>query len=142
MFLRELVINKIFLTVLIAGFLAQFSKVLIYWMRSRKASWHDLVVMGGMPSFHSAVVVSLATIIYLTEGMTTAFLISLVLMVIVIVDALGVRRTAGEEGQLLTKMVKKFHLRTKIHYTLGHTPLQVLIGCVLGFVVALIMGGV
>ncbi len=90
-----------------------------------------------MPSFHAAFTLSLATIIYLIEGLTTAFFISFVLAIVVIVDAMGVRRTAGEEGELLTEIVKKIHFRTKLHYSLGHTPLQVFVGGVLGLMVAL-----
>lgn len=128
--------NTIILTILFAGFGAQLLKIILFWFRHKKLSWHDLVVTGGMPSSHAAFVVSLATVIYLEEGTSTAFAISLVLAFIVLRDAFGVRRTVGEEGLLLHKIMQKIKLKTDAHFSLGHTPLQVVVGAVLGWVVA------
>ncbi len=130
--------NKIILTLLLAGFGAQLIKLIGLWFRHKSLSWHDLVVTGGMPSSHSAFVVSLATIIYLEEGTSTAFAISLVLAFIVVRDAFGVRRTVGEEGVVINEMIKKLKLKDKTHFSMGHTPLQVMVGSVLGFVVAML----
>src|SRR3990167_3330475 len=116
--------NKIALAVLAGGFGAQLLKLVIYWFNHKSLSWHDLVVTGGMPSSHSAFVISLATIIYLVEGNTTAFAISLVLAFIVIRDAFGVRRSVGEEGLIITKIVKKMRMKMTTHFSMGHTPLQ------------------
>ena len=92
-----------------------------------------------MPSSHSAFVVSLTTIIYLVEGITTAFAVSLVLAFIVIRDAFGVRRTVGEEGYIINEIIKKIKIKKKTHFAMGHTPLQVLVGSVIGFVMALLV---
>jgi len=63
----------------------------------------------------------------------------LVIALIVLRDALGVRRTAGEEGKMINKLLKKVHLKLpKLHYSLGHTPLQVVVGVGIGIVSALI----
>ena len=131
--------NKIILAVLLAGFSAQLVKLIIYWFRHRSLSWHDLVVTGGMPSSHSAFVVSLATIIYLVEGTSAAFAISLVFALIVLRDAFGVRRSVGNEGRAIQRLFKMHHLKSKVHYSMGHTPLQVAVGAVLGFLVAVIV---
>lgn len=131
--------NKIILAVLLAGFGTQLIKLIIYWFRHKRLSWHDLVVTGGMPSSHAAFVVSLATIIYLVEGSSTAFAISLVLAFIIVRDALGVRRTVGEEGILINQILKKLKLKTKTHFALGHTPLQVLVGSLLGFLISILV---
>lgn len=131
--------NKVLLAVLLAGFGAQFVKLVVLWFRHNRLEWRDLIVTGGMPSSHSAFVVSLATIIYLEEGITSVFAISLVFAFIVIRDAFGVRRSVGEEGVLLTKIVKKLKLHKKPHFAMGHTPLQVLVGSLVGFVVALLV---
>ena len=96
--------NKILLAVILAGFGAQVLKLIIYWFKHKRLSWHDLVVTGGMPSSHSAFVVSLATIIFLEEGISTTFTISLVLAMIVIRDAFGVRRSVGEEGMVINRI--------------------------------------
>ncbi|MBI2665953.1 divergent PAP2 family protein, partial [Candidatus Woesearchaeota archaeon] len=96
-------------------------------------------VTGGMPSSHSAFVVSLATIVYLTEGVSTAFAISLVLALIVLRDAFGVRRTVGEEGVLLTQVIHKLRIKKQTHFSMGHTPAQVIVGSVLGFLSSLLV---
>ncbi len=128
--------NKIALAVLAAGFGAQLVKLIILFFRHKSLSWHDLVVTGGMPSSHSAFVVSLATIIYLDEGVSTAFVISLVLAMIVLRDAFGVRRTVGIEGKQIEKLLKLNKLKSKFHYSMGHTPLEVAVGALLGLAIS------
>ena len=124
--------NQIALAVLLAGFGAQLLKLMIFFFKHKSLSWHDLVVTGGMPSSHSAFVASLATIVYLEEGVSTAFVISLVLALIVLRDAFGVRRTVGMEGKQIEKLLKLHKLKSKFHYSLGHTPLEVVVGVVIG----------
>lgn len=131
--------NKIALAVLLAGFGAQLLKIIVYFFRHKTLSWHDLVVAGGMPSSHSAFVVSLVTIIFLQEGVSTAFVVSLVLAMIVIRDAFGVRRSVGEEGIIINQILKKIKLKTKTHFVMGHTPLQVLVGLLFGLVISLVV---
>ncbi len=131
--------NKIILAVLLAGFGAQLLKLIIYWFRHKSLTWHDLVVTGGMPSSHAAFVVSLATSVFLQEGVSTAFSISLALALIVLRDAFGVRRTVGEEGQVIQQIVQKIKLKTETHFSMGHTPLQVLVGSLVGLVIAVMV---
>ncbi len=128
--------NKVLIAVIFAGFGAQIVKLIVLWFRHKTLAWHDLVVTGGMPSSHSAFVVSLAAILYLTEGPSAAFSISLVLAFIVIRDAFGVRRSVGEEGLIINKIIKKLKLKTHTHFSMGHTPLQVLVGSLIGLGVA------
>ena len=129
--------NPIILTVLLAGFGAQLLKIIIYYFRHKTLTFRDLIVTGGMPSSHAAFVVSLATIVYLQEGTSTAFAISLVLALIVIRDSFGVRRTVGEEGRVINEILRKLRLKKETHFSLGHTPAQVLVGAVMGYVVAM-----
>ncbi|MEK6845345.1 MAG: divergent PAP2 family protein, partial [Nanoarchaeota archaeon] len=79
----------------------------------------------------------LATAVYLEEGVSTAFAISLVLAFIVVRDAFGVRRTVGEEGMAINEMIKKLKLKYQTHFSMGHTPLQVMVGSLIGLVVAI-----
>lgn len=100
----------------------------------------------GMPSGHSAMIVSLATIVALVEGVdSTLFAISFILAIIIIRDALGIRRYLGQHGHILNALVKDLkedslldanypHLLEKI----GHTPAQVLAGSAIGLLVSLI----
>ncbi len=129
--------NKVILAVIAAGFGAQLVKLIIYFFRHKSLKLHDLIVTGGMPSSHSAFVVALSTIIYLEEGTSTAFAISLVLALIVLRDAFGVRRTVGEESIALNHIIKKLKLKDKTHVALGHTPLQVTVGSIIGFLCAI-----
>ena len=131
--------NKILLAVILAGFGVQLLKLILYWFRHKTLSWHDLIVTGGMPSSHAAFVVSLATIIYLNEGVSTAFAVSLVLAFIVVRDAFGVRRSVGEQGMVITQIIHKLKLKTEAHFSMGHTPLQVVVGGLLGFIIALMV---
>lgn len=129
--------NKIILAIILAGFGAQVIKLVNLWFKHKTLKWHDLIVTGGMPSSHAAFVVSLVTIVYLIEGVSTGFAISLVLAMIILRDAFGVRRTVGEEGVVLSDIMKKLKIKKKTHFALGHTPLQVLVGSLLGFLVSL-----
>ena len=129
--------NKVILALLLAGFGAQLVKLIIFFFRHKTLSLKDIFVTGGMPSSHSAFVVSLATIIYLQEGVTTAFAVSLVFAMVVLRDAYGVRRTAGEEGLVINKIIKKLGMKNETHFSMGHTPLQVTVGSIIGFIVAL-----
>ena len=131
--------NKIIVAVVLAGFGAQLLKLIMLWFRHKSLSWHDLVVTGGMPSSHTAFVVSLATIIYLEEGVSTAFAVSLVLALIVIRDAFGVRRTVGEEGQVISNILTKLKMKTTTHFSVGHTPGQVPVGALVGFLVSVLI---
>lgn len=131
--------NRIILTILFAGFGAQLVKLVVLWFRHKTLTWHDLIVTGGMPSSHSAFVVALATSIYLGEGTTSAFAISLVLALIVLRDAFGVRRSVGMEGKAIQKLFQMHHLKSRFHYSLGHTPLQVVVGALIGLAVAVLI---
>ena len=131
--------NKIILSLLFAGFGAQAIKLIWLWFKHKTLSWRDLVVTGGMPSSHSAFVISLASSVYLEEGLNTSFAISLVLAMIVLRDAFGVRRTAGEEGSVINLIIKRLKMKTETHFAMGHTPLQVIVGSVLGLVTALLV---
>ena len=76
-----------------------------------------------------------------TEGWRdSTFALALVLAVVVIRDALGVRRTAGEEGKTINSIIRLVHVKTApVHYSLGHTPTEVAIGIVIGALAALTM---
>jgi hypothetical protein len=136
MVLETLLHNKVFWSIVLAGAIAQGLKMaLIYAKHGLHPA--DVVVTGGMPSAHTALVCALVLIEYLTSGFSNLFFVTVVLAVIVIRDALGVRRTAGEEGQIIAKLVKKAKLHiTDFHYSLGHTPSQVIVGAIIGFLSA------
>lgn|SRR3989344_4698252 len=133
--------NKILLSVIAAGVSCQLLKIIIFILfHKQNFNIKDLFLTGGMPSTHSSLVWSLCISIFLTEGLTSSFIISLVLLAIVLRDAMGVRRTAGEEGHIIHQIIKKTNLKIKeFHYSMGHTPMQVFVGSLIGILVAMIV---
>jgi len=133
--------SKVLIAVILAGAISQGLKILLFMLKHKK-KFHikDLIVTGGMPSTHSALVVSLAIAIWLYEGFNTAFVVSFVLALLVIRDSFGVRREAGEEGNMLNKIIKAAKLKLPMeHYALGHDPLEVVVGSAIGAVTSFIL---
>ncbi len=131
----------------IAAFIiAQGSKVIIR-SRERKITWHDLFSYSDMPSGHTAVVVSLVTILGLKLGIASPiFACAFVYAMIVITDAIGLRNYLGLHGKTLNVLVKDLkedefldHNYPKQLEKIGHTPLQVFIGALIGIIVSLII---
>ena len=140
-FTTGFLMNKIFLAALIAGVLSQAAKILVILLiKKQKFKMHDMIVTGGMPSAHSALVGALTTIIGLTEGFTPLFFVVITFSLIVLRDSMGVRRSVGEEGKLIEKLIKRENMQIDhFHYSLGHTPLQVWVGLIMGIMSALIV---
>ena len=119
-------------------------KVIYDLVTTHKFNFKRIMGAGGMPSSHSAVVVGLATLIGKYQGVgSPIFAVSLVLAFVVMYDAAGVRRAAGKQAKLLNKLIETPGLTTvqvseKLVEVLGHTPLQVIVGALIGLVVGLI----
>ena len=119
--------------------------VLLVFKQGQKFLWEDLFVTGSMPSAHAAIVVSLVVILLLTEGFSPLFFVSFVFAAIVIRDAVGVRRTVGEESKVLTNVITvlktKFHIAIsrKMHQSLGHQPIEVFVGTLIGIASAIVV---
>lgn len=138
-------IPGVIVSVVVALAVAQGLKMLLIAVRHRqRLSLEDIVVTGGMPSAHSATVTALCLSILWTEGWRNpVFVLSAVLAVVVIRDALGVRRTAVEEGKTINSIIRLAHVRTPlVHYSLGHTPTEVAAGVAIGALVALAVAAV
>ena len=141
----EFLSSSILVTTIIAWFAAQVIKVIWVLMKSRKFDFRRFVGSGGMPSSHSSFVTSLACSVGLLEGFgSTAFAITLVLAMVVMYDAAGVRRAAGQQAKILNKLVEDWEKKDftgtekKLKELLGHTPTEVFAGALLGIVIALI----
>jgi acid phosphatase family membrane protein YuiD len=133
--------SKVIVPVILAGVISQALKILFFVIKHKKKfNIKDLIVTGGMPSTHSALVVSLAVAIWLYERCSTAFVVSFVLGLLVLRDSFGVRREAGEEGKMLNKVIKAAKLKLPMeHYALGHNPLEVIIGSAIGAVTSVVL---
>jgi acid phosphatase family membrane protein YuiD len=135
-------ISVLLATVTITLIVTQGLKLLLITLRHHlRLRWEDIVVTGGMPSTHCATVTALCLSLLRTEGWRSpTFVVAAVLAVIVIRDALGVRRTAGDEGRTINRIIRLAHVRTPpVHYSLGHTPSEVAVGIAIGTLVALAM---
>ncbi|MBO5478670.1 MAG: divergent PAP2 family protein [Clostridia bacterium] len=123
----------------------QLFKVIYDLVTTKKFNFKRILGAGGMPSSHSAVVTSLATLIGKYEGITTPiFAISVVFAFVVMYDASGVRRAAGKQAKLLNKLVETpglsgVQVGEKLVEVLGHTPKQVLVGATIGIIAGLIL---
>ena len=137
--------NGIFWTSLAAWAIAQSIKVALGYFREKRFNFRWFVGTGGMPSAHAAGVSSLATSIGITFGFDSAlFAITLIFTSIVIFDAQGVRLNAGKQAEILNKMLDDIYWKKKLDEEklkelLGHTPLEVWAGTLLGIMVSLLL---
>ncbi len=136
------VAHKAFFSVFLTAVLCQLFKCLLSCIKEkRKPHFHDLFVTGGMPSTHSALVSSLLVVLFLLTGFSTLTGIAFVLFVIVIIDSMGVRRTAGEEAQIINKIIKLEKLKiSPVHFALGHKPNEVTMGVLIGSMISILVG--
>ncbi|MCL2037833.1 divergent PAP2 family protein [Candidatus Saccharibacteria bacterium] len=155
-------ILQIFSPYLVAAVLgyavAQATKVVILRLRGQKPTWREFFQSGRIPSSHTAFVVAPATVVGLVDGFGSAlFAIAAVLVIVVVYDATHVRRSVGEQGEVLRAIIdrdarqekeiarltpeddkpgKKF---TKPYFSRGHKPIEVIVGALLGALIGLLV---
>lgn len=143
----DLIHNPFLITGVSSWAEAQVIKVIIHAIIYKTLAWERLFGDGGMPSGHSATVSSLAVICGLICGTGSAqFAISAILAIIVCHDATGVRWETGKQAQLLNELVEAFNdlskdalPEVKLKEFVGHTPVQVLAGILIGVANAFVM---
>ncbi|XP_022147249.1 uncharacterized protein LOC111016245 [Momordica charantia] len=141
-FVATLATNPTFISGLFAWFFAQSMKVLLNFFVERKWDLKIMFACGGMPSSHSALCTALTTSVALCHGVADSlFPVCLGFSLIVMYDAIGVRRHAGMQAEVLNLIVEDLFQghpisKRKLKELLGHTPSQVLAGALLGFAVA------
>lgn len=124
--------------------LIQSYKVIYDLIATKKFNFKRIIGAGGMPSSHSAIVTSLATLIGKNEGVDSPiFAVSLFLALIVMYDACGVRRAAGKQAAILNKIVQtpgltSVQVSEKLVELLGHTPIQVFVGALIGIIAGIV----
>lgn len=124
----------------------QIFKVIWDLVATHKFNFKRILGAGGMPSSHSAVVTSIATMIGKTQGINSPiFALAVIFAFVVMYDAAGVRRAAGKQAKLLNKLVEtpglsNIQVQEKLVEVLGHTPMQVVVGAIVGVTVGLIFG--
>lgn len=143
-YVRFLTGNHILNCAFIAWFAAQFIKVVLVYLTQNKLDITRFVGAGGMPSSHSSCVVAMAVSVGRVCGVSSPeFAIALTIAGIVMYDATGVRRAAGEQAKILNYMME--HWQTgdnefgkQLKELLGHTPVEVFFGALLGLLIGFI----
>lgn len=142
--------SRLLWSVVSAWVLAQGFKIIFNFLKEKKLNLHRFVEPGGMPSSHAAMVIALLVGVGIKEGIpSTIFLVTLVFSLAIIYEAIGVRRAVGEQAEVLNQIIEKIHLGEEIKSqnknqekylkeTLGHSPLEVIVGSIVGLIIALV----
>lgn len=146
-FLLGILRNRFFIVSVSSWLAAQFLKTVIYGIENKKWDWTRLFGDGGMPSGHSATVTSLAMLSALTFGTDSfQFAVTAILAIVVCHDAMGVRLETGKQAVKINELLEVFELlhpnkisEANLKEFVGHTPIQVMAGILLGIVNACVM---
>ena len=142
--ITSIITNKYIYIPFALWFFVQLFKVICDLITTKKFDFKRIMGAGGMPSSHSAVVASLATLVGKHEGVDTAiFAVALIFAFIVMYDAAGVRRAAGKQAKLLNRIIEtpglsSLEVQERLVEVLGHTPIQVIVGALIGVMVGII----
>ncbi len=135
---QQFINNKYLYVPVLLWFCIQVFKVIWDLVTTKKFNFKRIMGAGGMPSSHSAVVTSLAVLVGRNEGFgSPVFAVAFILALVVMYDAAGVRRAAGKQAKLLNQLVNTPGLTTgqvqeKLVEVLGHTPVEVMVGALIG----------
>ena len=136
--------NKIFMITISVWIIGQGIKMIINILRGKKFNFRWFIGTGGMPSSHAAGVAALATSCGLEYGFNSGlFALAAIFAMVTMFDAQGVRRQSGEQAEVLNKVLDDvyFHKHVgtnRIKEFVGHTPIQVLVGSLMGFSLAVL----
>lgn len=135
--------NSVFITALLGWFAAQVLKIILSW--DKKLDFKRIVGSGGMPSSHASFVMALTMAVGFESGFDSPlFAISAVMSFVVMYDAAGIRRSAGQQAAILNKLVESLvkadrpKTEKRLKELLGHTPIEVFGGAILGIIIAII----
>lgn len=143
-YFAQLFTNKYLIVPILTWFFIQTFKVIWDLVTTKKFNFKRILGAGGMPSSHTAVVMSLSTLIGKEFGFNSPiFALSMVFAFVVMYDAAGVRRAAGKQATLLNKIIEtpglsELEVQERLVEVLGHTPTQVIVGAIIGIVVGAI----
>jgi len=129
---------------LVAAGVAQLIKMALAGSRPGVTTWQQLWSYGGMPSMHAAFTVSLCTVLYLSEGISTVFVVAVVFTLLTLNDALMLRRQVGDHATVLNRIIEQLPDEKEYNYPIltvrvGHTFSEIIAGGVLGAVLALLL---
>jgi uncharacterized protein len=146
--IQDLLANRPLVAAGSAWALAQILKMALFTILERRFYWRRLIETGGLPSAHSAFVTGLASGVGMADGVASStFAIAAVFALIVMYDAMSLRREAGKHADILNELLllsfirDAFKEREALRELLGHTPLEVLAGAILGIATGIWLGG-
>jgi len=140
----QLIQNRILITTICAWLIAQGLKVLLGLIAEKKLDFRWFIGTGGMPSSHAAGAACLATAIGLEYGFDSVhFALAASFAIVVMFDAQGVRRATGKQARILNKITEDIYWQGRIDEArlrefIGHTPIEVIAGFLLGIIIALL----
>ena len=141
---EEFITNKYIYVPILLWIGIQTFKLVYDLVKKKKFNFKRILGAGGMPSSHSAVVTSITTLIGKYQGVgSPIFALSLIVALVVMYDACGVRRAAGKQARLLNKIIEtpgltRVQVTERLQEVLGHTPIQVFVGALIGIIAGLI----
>lgn len=136
--------NRILLSVVFAYVIAGALKLFFNYLLHERIDFMTFFRTGGMPSSHTAVVGAMSSAVFFSEGASNLFVVSVIMSMIIMSDAVGIRRAAGKQAEVLNRIIeevkyfKKFKT-IRLYELLGHTPKQAIVGLILGVIVAKII---
>ena len=143
--LVEILNNKVLVIPFLVLIITQIFKTIYFSIKNKKLDLFTLLTTGGLPSSHSSLVSSLATVVLKVNGAGSAeFAISVILAIIVMYDASGIRKAAGEHAKILNEMMEEKEYYSSKEYKklkelLGHTKLEVFIGLLTGIFLTIVL---
>ena len=143
--LVEILNNKVLVIPFLVLIITQVFKTIYFSIKNKKLDLFTLLTTGGLPSSHSSLVSSLATVVLKVNGAGSAeFAIAVILAIIVMYDASGIRKAAGEHAKILNEMMEEKEYYSSKEYKklkelLGHTKLEVFIGLLTGIFLAIVL---
>ena len=144
-YFEEFMSNKVFFVVFFAWVFSCVLKGFLVWIKDKKLDMTRFLGPGGMPSSHSTLVTSLATCVGIKDGFqSTLFVICCAFALVVMYDASGIRRAAGQQAKMINMIIDawkesdQLEKQIRLKELLGHTPLEVIAGAILGIVIAVL----
>ena len=143
--LVEILNNKVLVIPFLVLIITQVFKTIYFLIKNKKLDLFTLLTTGGLPSSHSSLVSSLATVVLKVNGAGSAeFAIAVILAIIVMYDASGIRKAAGEHAKILNEMMEEKEYYSSKEYKklkelLGHTKLEVFIGLLTGIFLTIVL---
>ncbi|MEG1442158.1 MAG: divergent PAP2 family protein [Oscillospiraceae bacterium] len=137
--------NRVFFVVMFAWAFSCVLKGFLVWIKDKKLDMARFMGPGGMPSSHSTIVTSLAACIGITEGFNSGmFVMCCAFALVVMYDASGIRRAAGQQATMINMIIDTWdetdplEKQIRLKELLGHTPLEVVAGAILGITIAVL----